>query len=92
MFYHFYVGSSDYLIQSEELLLGLLLQVVDPGREDVLALVDVLDQVQLVALQALLELGEHGGAVAVPDSSRRTLNSVEIKFQKKFHEVFAMTP
>ena len=62
-----------YLIESEELFLGLLFEIVESGREDVLAFVDVLDQVQLVSFQLLLELGEDRSAIAVASLSSRAL-------------------
>lgn len=63
----------NYLIESEELILGLLFQIGDPGRENILTLVDVVDQVQFVLLQTFLELVKNRRAVTVFYTSCRAL-------------------
>ena len=61
------------LIKSKELFFGLFLQIGDPRGQNVLALVDVMNQIKFVFLQTFLELREDWSAIAVSNSSCRTL-------------------
>ena len=65
------------LIKSKELFFGLLLQIGDPRGQNVLALVDVMNQIKFVFLQTFLELREDWSAIAISDPSRRTLKNVK---------------